>query len=146
MNDDIFTQTAAKSGSIANLSELNEPQYKAVTTTEGPVLVIAGAGSGKTRTLVYRVAHLVEKGVPAERVAGDTATEVKQYLGAGVPVGRQLADQLLVPMAVAGGGMFRTLALTPHSTTNIEVIKEFLAVDISATSGGKAEWTVRIGS
>jgi len=51
-----------------NLDELNEPQYMAVTTTEGPVLVIAGAGSGKTRTLVYRVAHLIEQGIPPESV------------------------------------------------------------------------------
>lgn len=47
--------------------ELNESQWQAVSNTEGPQLVIAGAGSGKTRTLVYRVAHLVEKGVdPAQ--------------------------------------------------------------------------------
>src|SRR5205085_4280119 len=43
--------------------ELNEAQYEAATTLEGPVLVIAGAGSGKTRTLVYRVARLVESGI-----------------------------------------------------------------------------------
>jgi DNA helicase-2/ATP-dependent DNA helicase PcrA len=43
--------------------ELNEAQYEAVTAIDGPLLVIAGAGTGKTRTLVYRVAHLVEIGV-----------------------------------------------------------------------------------
>jgi DNA helicase-2/ATP-dependent DNA helicase PcrA len=43
--------------------ELNEAQHEAATTLEGPILVIAGAGSGKTRTLVYRVARLVESGV-----------------------------------------------------------------------------------
>lgn len=43
--------------------ELNEAQYQAVTAFQGPVLVVAGAGTGKTRTLVYRVAHLVETGV-----------------------------------------------------------------------------------
>ena len=44
-------------------SELNESQYQAVTAGDGPLLVVAGAGSGKTRTLVYRVAWLVEQGV-----------------------------------------------------------------------------------
>src|SRR2546429_6242411 len=47
--------------------ELNPAQYAAATALEGPVLVVAGAGSGKTRTLVYRVARLVESGVnPAQ--------------------------------------------------------------------------------
>ena len=43
--------------------ELNEAQYQAASTVEGPLLIIAGAGTGKTRTLVYRVAHLIDIGV-----------------------------------------------------------------------------------
>ena len=49
--------------------ELNEQQHAAVTAGDGPMLVIAGAGSGKTRTLTYRVAWLVEHGVLREEPA-----------------------------------------------------------------------------
>jgi DNA helicase-2/ATP-dependent DNA helicase PcrA len=48
--------------------ELNESQYEAVTTLKGALLIVAGAGTGKTRTLVYRVARLVETGVRPESV------------------------------------------------------------------------------
>jgi ATP-dependent DNA helicase UvrD/PcrA len=59
-----------ESGSTATISRkvLNPSQYEAVTHKDGPLLVIAGAGSGKTRTLVYRVAHLLEQGVPPENL------------------------------------------------------------------------------
>jgi len=49
-------------------SELNSQQAAAATHADGPLLIIAGAGTGKTRTLVYRVAHLIERGVAAERI------------------------------------------------------------------------------
>ena len=48
--------------------DLNDAQWEAVSTLEGPVLVIAGAGSGKTRTLVYRLAYMVERGIRPEQV------------------------------------------------------------------------------
>jgi DNA helicase-2/ATP-dependent DNA helicase PcrA len=50
------------------LDELNLQQREAVTYGDGPLLVVAGAGSGKTRTLVYRVAYLISRGVSPQKI------------------------------------------------------------------------------
>ena len=53
---------------VSYAKDLNSEQYSVVTQAEGPCLVLAGAGSGKTRTLIYRVAYLLEKGVPPQNI------------------------------------------------------------------------------
>jgi DNA helicase II / ATP-dependent DNA helicase PcrA len=84
---------------------LNPSQLKAVTTLEGPVLVIAGAGSGKTRTLVYRVARLVETGVPPESILLLTFT--RKAAGEMLERAARLADERC---RFVSGGTFHSLA------------------------------------
>jgi DNA helicase-2/ATP-dependent DNA helicase PcrA len=86
--------------------ELNEAQHTAATTLDGPVLVIAGAGSGKTRTLTYRVARLVESGVPPGQVLLLTFT-------------RKAAEEMLARASVlVGGSCDRVAGGTFHSFAN----------------------------
>lgn len=72
-----------------------------------------------------------QKGVRAEVVIKELIQEVRQYLSSQAPVGEYLADQLLLPMALTGGGQFVTNALSRHSKTNIEVITKFLPVNFA---------------
>lgn len=99
--------------------------------------VVEAAGPGNAVSLEVGSAHVTEvfsgigeRGVPAERVAATAADEALAYLGAGVPVWTHLADQVLLPMALAGGGAFRTGPVTRHFTTNAEVIGWFLEAPI----------------
>lgn len=71
-----------------------------------------------------------ERGVRADFVAERAALAARRYLASTAPVGEHLADQLVLPFALAGGGRFRALPLSGHATTNVDVVREFLATPI----------------
>lgn len=72
-----------------------------------------------------------ERGVRAEAVAEKAVQGARRYLSTEVAAGEYLADQLMLPLAMAGGGSFTTLPLSRHATTNIDMIRKFLDVEIS---------------
>ena len=87
-------------------AELNPEQAAAATHGDGPLLIIAGAGTGKTRTLVYRVAHLIEQGVRAERILLLTFT-------------RRAAQEMLSRVeTLVGGSSKRVHGGTFHATAH----------------------------
>ena len=85
-------------------NELNAQQHAAVIALPGPSLVIAGAGSGKTRTLTYRVAYLLEQGIPADRILLLTFTNkaAKEMM-------RRVADLLGSELSSLWGGTFHSV-------------------------------------
>lgn len=98
----------------------------------------------EARGLTEVVTAFGARGVAAEEVARRAAAETRRYLTADVAVGEHLADQLLLPCAVAGGGRFTTLALTPHFTTNVEVIRRFLPVQVRVEAQSPVRVLVRV--
>jgi DNA helicase II / ATP-dependent DNA helicase PcrA len=95
---------ASTSIHIDYAAELNEQQLAAVTASPGPLLVIAGAGSGKTRTLTYRVAYLLENGIDPRNILLLTFTN---------KAARQMLDRVanLLPVDASGlwGGTFHSI-------------------------------------
>ena len=89
---------------------------------------------------------LGERGRPAERVATEASEAASGWLRANVPVDEHLADQLLLPMALAGRGSFRTSKPSLHFITNAAIIQRFLSVEIRAEDEAAGDsWNVTVG-
>ena len=112
-------------------AELNPQQHAAATFGNGPLLVVAGAGTGKTRALVYRVAHLLGRGVPPHRILLLTFT-------------RRAAQEMLGRVArLAGGASARVHGGTFHATAH-RLLRAYgpsagLAKDFTILDQGDAE-------
>ncbi len=92
----------------------------------GNAVLVALHGEHVTEVIVA----LAERQLSAEAVAERAARAARRFVAGGVPVGEHLADQLLVPMALAGGGSFVTGAPSEHTRTNAQVVERFLPVRI----------------
>ena len=117
--------------------ELNDAQKQAVLHKDGPLLVLAGAGAGKTKAIAYRVAHLVSQGVEPERILAITFTnkaaeEMKQRIN------KLLLATDYLPAGKAGSRLTTPFVSTFHSLCayilrksgrSIEVIKNFTILD-----------------
>lgn len=87
-----------------------------------------------------------EKGLTAETVAKNAIAAARGYAASTGAVGEHLADQLLLPMALAGSGRMSTTAFSRHAATNAEVIRKFLAVEIETTTSEDGHYEVVISS
>ena len=105
----------------------------------GEVRELGAAGPGNALLLWAEYEHVAlvvasfgERGLPAERVARRAVQDVRRYEESTAPVGPHLADQLVLLLALAGGGAFRATELTGHTRTQMTVIPRFLPVRISS--------------
>jgi RNA 3'-terminal phosphate cyclase (ATP) len=126
----------------ATLPELDSGSRGETASSRGP---------GNVVTIEVESEHVTEvftgfgaKGVPAETVADRAAAEARHYLATPAAVGEHLADQLLLPLALAGGGNFTTVEPSSHTRTNVEVIERFLDVAFAVTREDEGVWRVAV--
>ncbi len=129
---------------IREMLEWGREQLNAVNVenSQGPGNILTIEIESENITEVFT--GFGEKGVSAETVAKRAVKSVQEYLAANIPVGRHLSDQLLIPMALSGGGKFRTLSPTKHTTTNAEIIKKFIDVDIAINEYEQNRWEIEL--
>ncbi len=112
---------------------------------------VESPGPGNALMLDLEAEHVTEvycafgqRGVLAEQVAADAVAAVARYLAAGVPVGEHLADQLLLPLALAGRGAFRTLAPSGHTLTNLAMLQQFVPLFVETEPLGEDDWRITL--
>jgi RNA 3'-terminal phosphate cyclase (ATP) len=106
--------------------DLIEKDVKIVTleNTRGPGNVVMTEVEFESYSEIFT--GFAKRGVPAEKVAREPTQELKRFLESNAIVGEHLADQLLLPMALAGGGSFSCSEITEHFKSNVTVIQSFL--------------------
>ncbi len=115
---------------------------KVVANGPGNALLLAATHDAGTTV----VSSIGSKGKRAEDVATEAAEEMQRYLEAEVPIDEHLADQLLIPMALAGGGSFVTTEPSMHTRTNAHVIGRFLPATTAFRRLDGPRWRVDVAA
>lgn len=124
------------------LLEKEDMKAVEVEDPQGPGNILMLEVTSKDITEVFTA--FGERGVLAEKVANKAVDELNEYIDANVPVGEYLADQLLIPMAVSGGGKFVTCKPTPHTLTNAQIIQRFLNINIKFERLNDKMWEIEV--
>lgn len=120
---------------VRNLLGWDEGQVREVLSpvSASPGNAVLLTVDSETVTEVFSA--IGDRGVRAEAVAREAALEARRYLASGAAVGEHLGDQLMLPMALAGGGSYTLDHVSQHAITNAEVITHFLPVTIAFEQG-----------
>lgn len=86
-----------------------------------------------------------DRGITAERVAQEALARAQRWEAVDVPVGEHLADQLLVPLALAGAGVFRTTTPSQHTRTHAEIVHRFLGIAVDMQPEDGEQWRITVG-
>jgi RNA 3'-terminal phosphate cyclase (ATP) len=115
---------------------------ESVTNSPGPGNIVTLEIESENVTEVFT--GFGERNVAAEAVADQAVIAARRYLASDVAAGEYLADQLLLPIALARGGSFTTVPPSRHTTTNIEIIRNFLDVEIRAEQMTNRSWKIEV--
>jgi len=132
-----WTLSSRVSDHVAERELATVQEALGLTSADTRAQKVSSAGSGNVLCIRLGEHELVtafgQRGRRSEGLAAEAVGAARAYLGATHPVGEHLADQLIVPCALAGGS-FRTGALSSHTRTNIDVVRAFLGSDAVVVS------------
>lgn len=145
---------------LSNLSEhIAERELKVVARKLGwpaeclRIEQLTGAGPGNVLTLEVESEHVCEVFTgfgevnrPSEAVANQAVQQCQRYLKASQPVGEYLCDQLLLPLAIAGGGAFNAQCLSRHAETHIHLIRQFMDCPVDVENRHRDGVTIRLSA
>ena len=116
--------------------------FQPVESAYGPGNVVLINVQSESVTEVFSA--FGQRGLPAEQVAEKAVNDVKHYLQSNAAVGKNLADQLLIPLALAGQGAFLTQKPSLHTVTNMAVIKQFMKVKFKTRQIKPDAWLISL--